>query len=58
MLSRGVLDIPILPSWSKPGSEGDELELRDMDGRARLLHDLLRRLGTAHVHRAYRIRQK
>lgn len=44
---RRVLALPVLPRGSEPGAERDELELRDLDGRPRLLHDLLRVLGSA-----------
>ena len=58
MLPHGILGIPVLPGCSKPGAERNELELRDMDKRSRLLHDLLRVLGAAQLRRTYRVRQK
>ena len=58
MLSLGVLVVPVLPGCSKPGTERHELELCHMDGRPRLLHDLLRVLGTAQLCRTYRVCQE
>ena len=55
VLPHSILDISIFPGCSKPGAERNELELRDMDKRPRLLHDLLRNLGTAQLRRAYRV---
>ena len=57
VLPHSILDIPIFPGCSKPGAERNELELRDMDKRARLLHDLLRILGTAQLRRTHRLCQ-
>ena len=58
MLPRRILGIPILSSCPKPVAERDELELRDMDRGARLLHDLLRVLGTAELRRTDCVCQK
>lgn len=58
MLPLRVLVVSVLPRCSKPGSQRDELELRDMAKRLSLLYVLLRDLGTAQLRRTYRVRRR